>query len=582
MLPRSRSEITTAAELLAKKGGTSEEVVRGMMFEVRSATTVTHPPLPFLARTSADSDRPSGVRPNTTARMPQVAAAMASEERMMHEEVVLAGKYRLGAAIGCGGMGTVHRATHVLLQRPVAVKMMHANDDPQLGERFLREAQVAAAARHPNVVDIIDFGTTDDGQPFMVMELLEGQSLRELYESGAELTLDEQLDVMVQVLKGLEAVHRAGIVHRDLKPANVFLTEQEDGTLRARLLDFGISFTVDREQQVDDEASSHRILAGTPEYMSFEQCEGRADIDERADVHAIGVILYELFSGGVLPFEGCNPGAVLFQVMSGRHVPLIDLRPDLPELAALVERCMAPDRDDRPQSARELRKALLLASGRPEGPSSQRSIPPAVRDGSDVEEPLVIYVQDDAPKSKGRWGWGVGASMAVAAAVLATAGFVTHVEAVQDVLLANGLTMPSALGALVAAPSELPLSHRASAEDALPPETVGSAVPTLLVPPPVAVEVAEVEVHAPPIEVSAPEPEAAHAEPDDTESDSYLSRTRRHHLVDERAANAARTELELAGGPSDDVPAVEPTEPTSIEPTSIEPTPAAFIRELDF
>lgn len=304
------------------------------MFEVRPATTVTHLADPFLARASAAADPPSGVRPyvapSATARLPCASEAPASQERKVHDEVVLAGKYRLGPRIGCGGMGSVHRARHVLLNRPVAVKLMHASDDPQLAERFLREAQVAAAARHPNVVDIIDFGTTDDGQPFMVMELLEGQSLLERYEEGLELTLDEQLDVMVQVLQGLEAVHRAGIVHRDLKPANVFLTEQEDGTLRARLLDFGISFTVEHAREETDVDPSQRMLAGTPEYMSLEQCEASHDIDERADVHAVGVMLYELFSGGLLPFEGDSPGAVLSQVMSRQHTPLIELRADLP------------------------------------------------------------------------------------------------------------------------------------------------------------------------------------------------------------------------------------------------------------
>jgi serine/threonine-protein kinase len=497
---------------------------------------------------------------------------MASDERKIHDEVVLAGKYRLGPSIGCGGMGTVHRATHVLLHRPVAVKLLHPSDDPQLAERFLREAQVAAAARHPNVVDIIDFGTTDDGQPFMVMELLEGQSLRELYESGIELTLDEQLDVMVQVLKGLEAVHRTGIVHRDLKPANVFLTEQEDGTLRARLLDFGISFTVDRDREVGDEDMSQRVLAGTPEYMSFEQCEGRHDIDERADVHAIGVMLYELFSGGALPFEGCNPGAVLFQVMSCRHTPLIELRPDLPELAALVERCLSPDRDDRPQSARDLRKALLLAAGRSDGPTSQRSIPPALHDPSDLEESVVIYVDDDAPRPRRRWGWGVGASVVVAAAVLLAASFVTHVEQLEDVLLANGLTIPSAIGALVAAPGELPVS-RSSTEPAL------RALAPMLIPSSPDLTIAESEM--PSIVARAPEA-AVHAEAEETETaaettDGDAVRARRHRLGEARAET--RTELPSERGDASD-PSTEPT--SEVAAPSLEPTPAAFVRELDF
>lgn len=533
-----------------------EGIVRGMMFEVRTATTVTYLADPFLARTSAAADTPSGVRPHVapsgvrphgapsgvhphvapsaTARLPEVSEAIASQERAIHEDVVLAGKYRLGPSIGCGGMGTVHRATHVPLHRPVAVKLMHANDDPQLGERFLREAQVAAAARHPNVVDIIDFGTTDEGQPFMVMELLEGRSLRELMESGIELTLDEQIDVMVQVLQGLEAVHRAGIVHRDLKPANVFLTEQEDGTLRARLLDFGISFTVDRGAAVDEDPN-RRIIAGTPEYMSFEQCEGRHDVDERADVHAIGVMLYELFSGGVLPFEGDNPGAVLFQVMSCRHVPLIELRPDLPELAALVERCMAPDREDRPQTARDVRKALLLAAGRPDGPSSQRSIPPARMSDS---EHVVLYVEDDdvTPRPSGRSGWGL--ALAVAAIALLGTAFVTHVERVQDALIAHGLTLPASVGALVAAPSELPARFEPVAEPVTGegelPMAMGSPVAAPLAPASSAPTIAAVERTE--LEIADAEETSRALEPARVRE---AARARRHRLAEEADIHTA-------------------------------------------
>ncbi len=509
-------------------------------------------------------DTPSGVRPHAsaTARLPRLAAAIASEERKVHDAAVLAGKYRLGEVIGSGGMGSVHRATHVLLHRPVAVKLMHASDDPNLGERFLHEARVAAAARHPNVVDIIDFGTTDDGQPFMVMELLEGRTLRELYESGIELTLDEQIDVMVQVLKGLEAVHRAGIVHRDLKPANVFLTEQEDGTVRARLLDFGISFTVDTATVVDDDPN-RRLIAGTPEYMSFEQCEGRTDIDERADVHAIGVMLYEMLSGGVLPFEGENPGAVLFQVMACQHTPLIELRPDLPELCALVERCMAPDREDRPQSARDLRKALLLAAGRSEGPDSQRSIPPSMRPVSSPDAEVVVLVDDDAPAPrKRRWlGWSLAAATAVTALVLA--GFVTHVERIEDRLIAEGLTIPPVIGAMVAAPTEL-----AVRADALTPEpTAAASLPVAIAAAPAALaplgsaateprsRVAVAVTEAPPETPTASDEAASDAASDVAASDAANDEAANDNAANDearerrrarRAADAELDELELA------------------------------------
>jgi len=280
------------------------------------------------------------------------------------DSTVLAGKYLLEEVIGTGGMGTVYRARHLVLGSPVAVKLMHRSGEPLLAERFLREARLAASARHPNVVSILDFGTTDDAQPFMVMEFLEGRSLSDYIESGT-LSLEAQVSIVAQVLSGLDAVHRAGIIHRDLKPANIFVTQLEDGSHFARLLDFGISFSVDPESAMRRGrfGTDQQLIIGTPEYMSFEQAQGQVDIDERADVYAMGVILYELLSWGQLPYADANPGGVLFKIFAGTHLPLERLRPDLPALAAVVERALSSDRRERPSSARALRRELLGAMG---------------------------------------------------------------------------------------------------------------------------------------------------------------------------------------------------------------------------
>lgn len=213
-------------------------------------------------------------------------------------------------------------------------------------------------------MSILDFGTTDDAQPFMVMEFLEGRSLSDCIESGT-LSLGAQVSIVAQVLSGLDAVHRAGIIHRDLKPANIFVTQLEDGSHFARLLDFGISFSVDpgsamRRGRFGTDA---QLIIGTPEYMSFEQAQGQIDIDERADVYAMGVILYELLSGGQLPYADANPGGVLFKIFAGKHLPLQHHRPDVPAIAAVVERAIASVREERPQSARALRRELLTAMG---------------------------------------------------------------------------------------------------------------------------------------------------------------------------------------------------------------------------
>ncbi len=280
------------------------------------------------------------------------------------DRTILAGKYLLEELIGTGGMGTVYRAQHLVLGSPVAVKLMHRSQDPLLAERFLREARIAAAARHPNVVSILDFGTTEDDQPFMVMEFLEGRALSDYIESPGSLSLEAQLSIITQILSGLDAVHRAGIIHRDLKPANIFVTQLEDGTYFARLLDFGISFSVDPESALRRGrfGTDAQLIIGTPEYMSFEQAQGQADIDERADVYAMGVILYELLSGGHIPYADANPGGVLFKIFAGQHVSLAHLRPDVPALAAVIERALSNDREARPASAQQLRRELLAAA----------------------------------------------------------------------------------------------------------------------------------------------------------------------------------------------------------------------------
>lgn len=292
---------------------------------------------------------------------------------------ILAGKYRLEEVIGTGGMGTVYRARHLVLGSPVAVKLMHRSGDPVLAERFLREARLAASARHPNVVSILDFGTTDDDQPFMVMEFLEGRSLSDYIESPGSLSLEAQVSIIAQVLSGLDSVHRAGIIHRDMKPANIFVTQLEDGRHFARLLDFGISFSVDPDSALRRGrfGTDEQLIIGTPEYMSFEQAQGRVDIDERADVYAVGVMLYELLSGGHLPFADPNPGGVLFKIFAGTHVRLEQLRPDLPALAAVVERALSSDREARPPTARALRRDLLTAMGTPIPEVTDSAIPMA-------------------------------------------------------------------------------------------------------------------------------------------------------------------------------------------------------------
>ncbi len=275
---------------------------------------------------------------------------------------VVGGKYRLEAPIGQGGMASVWRATHTALGSSVAVKLLESfgAGRARMKRRFVREAKLAANLTHRNVVHILDYGMMEDGQPFMVMELLEGQSLAERFESeGPALTDLEVLDIGAELLGGLAAVHDAGIVHRDVKPENVFLVRDADGVY-PKLLDFGIS----RSLADGDEArmTNTGMVVGTPLYMSPEQARGLKDIDPLTDLWSVGIILYEALTGGV-PFESENMGDILIKVATETVPPLQAERPDLPEvLVNAVMRALEKDRSKRWQDARAMRDALVMAA----------------------------------------------------------------------------------------------------------------------------------------------------------------------------------------------------------------------------
>lgn len=224
---------------------------------------------------------------------------------------VLAGKYRLESELGRGGMGSVWRAEHVELRSPVAVKLI----DPTLAEtregqsRFLREARAAGSLRSAHVVSVFDYGV-DDGTPFLVMELLEGESLATRLERRGKLTLTEIQAIVRQVARGLTKAHGAGIVHRDLKPENIFITNEGDTEL-VKVLDFGIA-KVGATVAVSVQTQTGMVL-GTPFYMSPEQAEGRRELDARSDIWSLGVIVYECLLGRK-PFDGDNLAQIILAI----------------------------------------------------------------------------------------------------------------------------------------------------------------------------------------------------------------------------------------------------------------------------
>ena len=294
---------------------------------------------------------------------------------------VVGGKYRILDPIADGAMGSVWKAVHVTLERPFAVKFLKDTgaQTARLEDRFLNEARRAAAVRHRFVVDVVDFGRTDEGTPYMVMEYLKGVSLAERLRQKPRPTVQELLQIMQQALEGLDAVHRAGVLHRDLKPENIVLCSEGDAVW-AKLVDFGIS----RELYAESvDAKGNRLTSpgttlGTPWYMAPEQVQGGANVDQRCDIYAAGVVLYEALTGR-LPYMDEDLDMVLLMVSAGGATPISQRRPDLPgALSALVDRALALDPLERFPTGREMATALgqVAAEVAPEARCLRSSIRP--------------------------------------------------------------------------------------------------------------------------------------------------------------------------------------------------------------
>jgi len=275
----------------------------------------------------------------------------------------IASRYRLIERIGEGGMGEVWRAEQVKLGRAVAVKLIRrAGEQAGARERFAREAELAAKIDHRNVAGIIEYGETDEGNQYLVMPLLRGETLASRLRRAPAPSLGEVLAWVRGVLGGLAAIHDEGIVHRDLKPGNVFLAEDADGVV-PKLLDFGIS----RAPRSAETGSLTQVGAavGTPEYMAPEQFESARDVDHRADLYGAGALLYEALTGRP-PMEGPDAFAIYRRLLTSEPISLAALRPELPSpLVTVVERALAKEPAARFASARQMRDAIdaLAASG---------------------------------------------------------------------------------------------------------------------------------------------------------------------------------------------------------------------------
>ena len=277
----------------------------------------------------------------------------------------LHGKYRLVRLLGDGGMGAVYEAVHVRLGTRVAVKILHGELTlrPGIVDRFLREARVSAQIRSPHVAQTMDVDRTSEGDAYMVMELLEGETLLHLLERERKLSVGVACAFTLQILEGLEAAHDIGVVHRDLKPENVFVTHGTQKTV-VKLIDFGIA-----KARRDDEANLTMagVTMGTAEYMAPEQAFSADQADARSDLYAVGVLLYEMLSG-MRPVEGDDPRVIALKIERGDVKPLVHALPSVPPpLAGLVHRAMAARPEVRFQSAAEMRLALQKLVGHDAG-----------------------------------------------------------------------------------------------------------------------------------------------------------------------------------------------------------------------
>lgn len=289
---------------------------------------------------------------------------------------LIGGRYRVEQLLGRGGMGAVYAGRHLELQERVAIKFLH-REHAAHADRFFREARAASRIRSEHVVRIYDVGRMPSGEPYIVMEHLEGGDLADRLEELGTLDLTAAADILIDVCEALAQAHALGIVHRDLKPANIYLAREVSGDVCVKLLDFGVAKVPDA-----DALTRTATLLGSPVYMSPEQLMGSRSVDPRSDIWSLGVVLYELLTA-TLPFEG---DSIVHQGILVREMSTPQLtaqRPELPDaIDAVVERCLAKEQRDRYTDVGALAEALAPFAS----PSAQATVPRIRRILSAVRE----------------------------------------------------------------------------------------------------------------------------------------------------------------------------------------------------
>jgi tRNA A-37 threonylcarbamoyl transferase component Bud32 len=348
-----------------KDGATLTPSMAGAGTDIVTAPTM--PELPAAPPTPATAPAATPAVAVATAAAPAGDAAFDSLIG-----ATLAGRYEIVRRIGEGGMGAVYEARHAVIGKRVAVKVLLEKflTKSDFVARLLQEARLASSIGHENIVDVTDFGTTDDGRSFVVMEFLDGEALSQLVMREAPLPVERSLRIARQVASALGAAHAKGIYHRDVKPENVYLVRRGEADF-VKVVDFGISKAVKQGGNEGGEAGeAYRLthtglLLGTPLYMSPEQARGDEDLDHRVDIWALGVMMYECLTGEV-PFRANNYLGIISQVLTHTAAPPSKVRPELgiPDaVEAVVMRAMAKDRAQRYGAMADLERDLerLLA-----------------------------------------------------------------------------------------------------------------------------------------------------------------------------------------------------------------------------
>ena len=314
---------------------------------------------------------------------------------------MLADKYRVEKVLGRGGMGVVVAATHVELDQRVALKFLlpDAMENMEVVERFAREARAAVKIESEHVARVIDVGKLENGLPYMVMEYLNGRDLAALLDERVKLSVEDTLDYVLQACEAIAQAHALGIIHRDLKPANLFVTTRPDGTTSIKVLDFGISkVSLSGASPAEMSLTQTAAIMGSPTYMSPEQMRASRDVDPRADIWALGVILYELLTGQP-PFVGATMPELCASILKDPPEPIRNVRPDVPApLDAAILRCLEKNPAARFGNVAELTGALVDFAPKRSRISAERTA--RILRGAGVQTVSVAPIVSHAPRPK--------------------------------------------------------------------------------------------------------------------------------------------------------------------------------------